>query len=355
MSELVLQGVVEGPLFGVNARLGGSAVVLGSDPAALATLVAVAAGVRAPRRGHALLDGRVLHASPELRRATAALLAEESLPALARVNDAVEAMLAARGDRKSARAWLEEAGLADFGARPARDLDASERRTLLLALALTHPGPRLVVLYEPLAVGRGLGEDFVRNGIARCLGTGATVVVATLSLDDARALGGDPWLLHRGVLTNVPNLPLGAPPAADQAFVVETPDARRLTAALARDPAIRGVRWNEELAPDTVLVFGSDTERLASAVVRVLAEESLRVQSLGLAPAPVESLVAAAAPAPQAYPFAAPPGTQPYAPQVAFGASPPVAPGPTASTPPDQSVSMPSTFADPTRPPGGGA
>ena len=354
MSELVLQGIVEGPLLGVNARIGGSAVVLGADPAALATLITVAGGARAPRRGHALLDGGVLHASPELRRVTATLHAEESLPALVRVSDSVGAILAARGERRDARGWLEEVGLAAFGARRSRDLDASERRTLLLALALTHPSPRLLALYEPLAVGWGLGEDFVRRGVARALGAGAVVVVATRSLDDARSLGGEPWLLQHGVLTNVPNAPLGSLPDADQTFVVETRDARQLTAALARDPAVRGVRWNEAHAPDTVLVFGSDTERLASAVVRVLAEESLGVQSLGLAPAPIESLVAASVPAPQPHPYGAPLAA-PFPPHVPLGAPPPAAPAPTAPAPPDQSVTMPAAFVDPTRPPGGGS
>jgi hypothetical protein len=203
-------------------------------------------------------------------------------------------------------------------------------------------------------------------------------------------LGGEPSLLHHGVLTSTANVPLGSPVGGDQTFVVETPDARRLTAALAREPAVRGVRWNEESAPETVLVYGSDTERLASAIMKILSEESLGVRSIGLSRLPLPSLLAAAVvPTAPAYPYGAPPQQpypyggapqqpypygaapqQPYpygaapqqphpygtAPASAYPAPTPAGPAPTdtlAAAPADQSVAMPTAFADPTKPPGG--
>jgi ABC-type multidrug transport system ATPase subunit len=393
MSELILAGVFDGPLMGVNARFeAGISVVLGTDSVALSTLVALVAGTRGPRRGAVRFAGHLPHVSPELRRVTAAVLADESLPDLERASDAVSAILAARADRRNTRAFLDEVGLADWGGRRTRDLDASERRTLSLALALTHADARLVVLYEPLAAGRGLGAEFVRSGVARAADAGAVVLVATQSLEDARTLGGTPSLLQHGVLTSAPYAPIGSPAGADQTLVVETRDARRLAAALAREPLVRGVRWNEEHAPDTVLVFGSDTERLASAVTKVLAEESLAVRSLGISRAPLSALLATspfANPAPPAYAHGMPPAyaygahPPPYAPQpappYAYGAVPPAYGGPppayggppaapphtpspgaplpadpaTAQAPADQSVTMPTAFADPTRPPGG--
>ncbi|HVR18770.1 MAG TPA: hypothetical protein VMS65_03715 [Polyangiaceae bacterium] len=339
MSELVLQALVDGPLLGVNARFGpGSFAVLGADAAALANLVALLAGARAPRRGLVLLDGSPLHASPEQRRVTAALFADEPLPALGSVSDVLRAIFAARSDPREPRAVLEAAGLGDWGARRPRDLDVSERRTLSLVVALGHPSPRLLVLYEPLAAGRGLDGHYVREGVARALGAGAIIVFATQSLDDARSLGGVPSLLHAGVLTNVADAPLGGSLDGDRALVVETPDARRFAAALARDPSVRGVRWDEASSPDSVFVFGSETERLASAVARVAATESLRVRGIALSPLPLAALLA---PPPGA--FAAPYGGYPPAPQV-----------PPAPSPPNQSVTMPTSFADPTRPGGGG-
>jgi ABC-type taurine transport system ATPase subunit len=383
MSELSFQGVADGPIFGVNARLGpGTAVVLGTDPNALSTLVAIASGVRAPSRGLVLFDGLSLHTRPELRRATGILLAEESLPAFGKVSDAVNAILAARGDRRAAEPVLGEAGLVGWGSRGSRDLDATERRTLLCALALAHPSPRLLALYEPLAAGRGLSADFVRHALGRASDAGAVVLLATRSLDDARSLGGVPWVLDHGSLTSVGNDPLGPPAGSDQTFVIDTPDARRLTVALARDPAVSGVRFSSEHAPDTVLVFGSDTEQLASAIVRTIAEERASIRSLTLAPLPLEALLATRAHAARMLapnPFATSPygaqqpygtqpyGTQPYAPQGAtpFGEEPPTGvyvpatadptgQPQTAPSPADQSVSMPTGFADPTRPSGGG-
>jgi ABC-type multidrug transport system ATPase subunit len=397
MSELSFQGVADGPIFGVNARLGpGTALVLGTDPGALSTLVAIASGVRAPSRGLLLLDGQSLHTRPELRRATATLLAEESLPPFGKVGDAVNAILASRGDRRAAEPVLGEAGLGGWGARRSRDLDATERRTLLCALALAHQSPRLVALYEPLAAGRSLSADFVRHALERASDAGAVVLVATRNLDDARSLGGVPWVLDHGSLTSVGNDALGPPAGSDQTFVIDTPDARRLTVALARDPAVSGVRFSSEHAPDTVLVFGSDTEQLASAIVQTIAAERASIRSLALAPLPLEALLAtrahaarthapnpfAASPSHGAQPYGAQPyGAQPYgaAPQGAtpFGEEPPTGvyvpateepptgiyfPGTaapagqpqTAPSPADQSVSMPTGFADPTRPSGRG-
>jgi ABC-type thiamine transport system ATPase subunit len=354
VSELVLQALVDGPLLGVNARFGaGAFALLGTDPAALANLVALVAGARAPRRGLVLLDGAPLHASPERRRVTAALFADEPLPALGSVNDVLRAIFAARSERREPGALLEAAGLSAWGARRPRDLDISERRTLSLVLALGHPSPRLLALYEPLAAGRGLDAQFVRDGIARALGAGAIVVFATQSLDDARSLGGIPSLLHAGVLTNVADAPLGSLDG-DRALIVETPDARRFAAALARDPSVRGVRWDEASAPDSVFVFGSETERLASAVAEVAATESLRVRGIALSPPPLAALLA-----PPPGTFAAPYGAYPSAPQmspVAYGTAtvPAALPTAPAAAPPDQSVTMPTSFADPTRPGGGG-
>jgi ABC-type thiamine transport system ATPase subunit len=369
MSELALESVADGPLLGANARFNaGTSVVVGSDASALATFVALLGGTRAPRRGRVLLDGTVLHASPALRRVTAAVLADEALPALDLVSDAVEAVLYSRADGRAARGFFDEVGLAAWATRRSRDLDASERRTLMLALALTHPRPRLLALYEPLAAGRALGADFVRQSVARAASAGAVVLSATQSLDDARSLGTVPWLLHHGVLTNVADAPLGSPAGADHTFAVDTPDARRLTALLAHDPAIRGVRWNEEHAPDTVFVFGSDAERLAAAISKTLAEQSLRVRSIGLSAVPVTALVPRSPVVAPAYAYGAPgaqgvaygpPAAYPY---VASPAAPlpPAAPysstptAPTAPAPADQSVQMPTAFADPTRPRGGG-
>jgi ABC-type multidrug transport system ATPase subunit len=315
-----------------------------------------------------LLDGALIHESPALRRVTAALLADEALPALARVNDAVDAVLRSRADRRVAHAFFDEVGLGAWGARRARDLDASERRALMLALALTHPSPRLLALYEPLAAGRAFGADFVLRGLERAASAGAVVLCATQSLEDARVLGTVPWLLHQGVLANVADAALGVPVAGDHTFVVDTPDARRLTAALAHDPAVRGVRWNEEHTPDTLFVFGNDAERLASAIARTLSEQSLRVRSIGLSPMPLTTLVPPSPAQAPGYPYGAPPAqpvygapgptAYPYA-----GAPSPAAlpfpqgtstgPAPTAPAPADQSVTMPTAFADPTRPRGG--
>src|SRR5262245_18110112 len=101
------------------------------------------------------------------------------------------------------------------------------------------------------------------------------------------------------------------------------PDARRLAAALARDPAVRGLRWDDTSAPDTVLVFGGDGEELASAVARVLAEESQRARSIALSTAPLAALLA---PRPAATALASVTGAPGFSPQP-FGVPAPYVPG----------------------------
>jgi hypothetical protein len=97
-------------------------------------------------------------------------------------------------------------------------------------------------------------------------------------------------------------------------------------------------------------VFGSDTERLASAVVRC--SPTNRCAFRASASRPRRSIARrggyAGAPEPMRSPRH--PVRSRAAPHAAFGA-PTRRSAPTAPAPPDQSVSMPTTFADPTRPP----
>ncbi len=90
-------------------------------------------------------------------------------------------------------------GLAGFGNRPARRLSGGEQQRLALARALARD-PAILFLDEPTAsldpASTKAIEDIIRAVAAR----GVKVVMSTHDLGQARRLGGDVALLHRGRL-----------------------------------------------------------------------------------------------------------------------------------------------------------
>lgn len=109
--------------------------------------------------------------------------------------------LAATGASRAPRIdeLLALVGLAGFGNRPARRLSGGEQQRLALARALARD-PAILFLDEPAAsldpASTKAIEDIIRAVAAR----GVKVVMSTHDLGQARRLGGDVALLHRGRL-----------------------------------------------------------------------------------------------------------------------------------------------------------
>lgn len=323
---LAFEQVADGALFGANARLdAGCWPVVGASVAPLATLVALAAGAHLPARGRVSLSGVALFGDPVARRSVGSLLAYEALPPDRNVESAVSRVLSARGDTVPARTHLGSLGLESWSQRPVSDLDSAELRSLALGLALAHERARLLALYEPFAT-LALAPELVRERILERAEQGAVVLVATTSYDVARSLGGVAYQLDAGML-NPARIPLG-PIAAPCLLSVRTPEPERLIAALSDDPAVAAARHDPVTSTNTVYLHGHDLEALALAVGRAALGHGLDI----------DSVVSTTFPPPAAH------AARPANPNVTVGVA-------ADTRPPDQSVGMPTAFADPTRPP----
>jgi tungstate transport system ATP-binding protein len=176
---------------------GAPTVLIGPNGAGKTTLLRVVMGLIAPSQGRMTWAGRE-HASPErraivfqrpvmLRRSTAA-------------NVSFGLSKAGRAQRHERVAeLLDLVGLSGLERRPARRLSGGEQQRLALARALARD-PDLLLLDEPTAsldpAATKAIEDIVRAVSAR----GVKVVMSTHDLGQARRIGGDVALLHRGRL-----------------------------------------------------------------------------------------------------------------------------------------------------------
>jgi ABC-type transport system involved in cytochrome c biogenesis ATPase subunit len=352
VTSLVFERVSLGPLAMIDARFEpGLTIVTGDSSTALAALVALMAGVERARYGRVALDRAEPYSSAEMRRRIGALLAREDLPGARTVAEAVERVLAARGATGAARAALQAGGLSGWANRRVVDLSPAETRAVSLALALSHPSPLLLTLYEPFQAGAGPGEAAIREGLVSHASGGAIVVVATTSDAPLRAVAAQRLALVGGFVR--PFSPGPATLSLPVSLRAETSEPRILQRALADDPDVTGVHWDEVRAPGTIVVFGSDLERVAGALSRASESSGAPLTGIGpAAPAFVDQRARYArepVPAPAAWPGpAAPPHPSMQGPEA------PPHPGLPAAAPlggaPDQSVSMPAKFADPRRP-----
>lgn len=296
MSTLTFEAVSQRELLRVTASFAsGQHVVLGTEHDGTAALIELAAGMAAPALGRVLLDGAAPFSQARVRLRVAALCAVEQLPPARTVTDALSHALRARGDARSASAVLDAGGLAHFAARRTATLSAREQRALAGLLALTHPTPSLLALFEPLLLVGILSEDFVLQSLARMASAGALVLSSASRVEDALRIGGTISCLERGTWLQASNTGLSLTEAT---LRVRTPEPRRLAARLAEAPEVNAVEW---AGGKELLVRGADLTRLAEHVVASARSEAIRIEALRCQPPSLEALAAARAGAAQAW------------------------------------------------------
>ena len=225
--ELEDVSVLVGPvalLDGVTMRLtpGAPTVLIGPNGAGKTTLLRIVMGLIAPSRGRVTWAGRE-HVAPD-RRAIVfqrpAMLRRSAAGNIRYALAAAGAPRAQRGERIAE--LLALVGLSGLERRPARRLSGGEQQRLALARALARE-PDLLLLDEPTAsldpAATKAIEDIVRAVAAR----GVKVVMSTHDLGQARRVGGDVALLHRGRL-------IEHAPAADLFTAPRTEEAKRFIA-----------------------------------------------------------------------------------------------------------------------------
>jgi ABC-type multidrug transport system ATPase subunit len=253
--------------------------------------VQLAAGLDTPSVGRVTLDDQAPFSHAIVRRRVGALSAIERLPPARRVADALSLALRARGDSRSAASVLDSAALSPLAARRTSDLSTREVRALALVLALTHPEPTLLALFEPCSLIGILSEDFVLQTLARWATAGTIVLASASRNEDAARLGGATAALERGIWLDSPH---ARPPLGTITLRVRTLEPRRLATLLSEAPEVTAV---EPAGGQELLVRGSDLERVAAHVVASARSQAIVIEALRYDPPDLEALAAARSPA----------------------------------------------------------
>ena len=174
-------------------------VLIGPNGSGKTTLLRLAMGLIAPTSGRVTWAGRD-DLPPERRAIVFQRPAMLRRSAAGNVRYALAAASVPRSERRRRTAdLLALVGLADFERRPARRLSGGEQQRLALARALARD-PDVLFLDEPSAsldpAATKAIEDIVRDIAAR----GVKVMMSTHDLAQARRIGGEVALMHRGRL-----------------------------------------------------------------------------------------------------------------------------------------------------------
>ena len=176
---------------------GAPTMLIGPNGSGKTSLMRVAMGLVAPSSGRVTYGGR--SDVPPVRRAIVfqrpAMLRRS---AKGNLRYALAAASVPRAEREERAAQLLSlVGLVPIGERPARKLSGGEQQRLAIARALAKD-PDILFLDEPTAsldpAAAKATEDIIRDIAAR----GIKIVMSTHDLAQARRLGGDIVLLHRG-------------------------------------------------------------------------------------------------------------------------------------------------------------
>lgn len=263
--------------------------VLGRREDGGALLLALISGAARPRSGRVtVLGGAPEDASVRTRVAVVPL--DPTLPDALRVGEAMVLAAAIRGEpAREPSDRLRVLGIESLAKRTVRSLSLAEARAVALAEAVTSSRVRVLLVEEPLVAMDPRAAGLLPEQL-RARGTdGCAVVVLTASHRDAGDLADDHVLIERGgIITQaaspdaLPGARPGASPAEARLRVVaqDSPAARAIVAALAKDETVEGVA--QEGA--SVVARGRDAVALARSVGRAIVEVGVDVAEIRCEP-----------------------------------------------------------------------
>ncbi|MGP3535679.1 ABC transporter ATP-binding protein [Microbacterium sp. RD1] len=258
----------------LRAEAGRVTGLVGPNGSGKTTLLLMLASLLQPDAGRIRLDGldpladaaavrARLGWMPDTLGAWPTLTARETLVATGRLYDLSRADAAYRAD-----VLLEEVGLTELAASPARVLSRGQKQRLALARALVHD-PRILLLDEPASGLDPQARVDLRELLRRLAADGRTVLVSSHVLSELEEVVDDAVFLVAGETvaadrvaqassrTRTWRIRLAADP--DAAHQSATDVLGRMASALGRDPGDLTADRRDVLVP-----FGTEAEAAAA-------------------------------------------------------------------------------------------
>jgi len=291
--SLGLRGSALGRLRGLDWSVDrGLHAVVGAPSDGSVALAMVLSGAVRPTSGRCLLDGTEPARSSSLRRRIGAL---EPAPSLAggSVRQVARTVAALRGiDAGAALEPLEDLGLGPLLDRAPADLSFAELRGVELGLALAHPSPRIVVIYEPWSLVQGVTATAIHERLVT-LARECCVVVVASTASDVASIADEVWFLDGGRWAE-PRGGIARPGAGAQVLtlLVHDPEGNvvpSLVEAMSnRWPQALGMGWSSVGAADGGLrrieLHSADAAKAAILATELLAERAVDVRAIECRP-----------------------------------------------------------------------
>jgi tungstate transport system ATP-binding protein len=183
----------------LSVAAGAPTVLIGPNGSGKTTLLRLAMGLIAPTTGRVTWGGK--EAWPPARRAI--MFQRPTMLRRSTAGNIGYALAAASVPRAARRARTDElmelVGLHGLGERPARRLSGGEQQRVALARALARE-PDVLLLDEPTASLDPAATKAIEDIVHAISARGIKVVMSTHDLGQARRIGGEIVLLHRGRL-----------------------------------------------------------------------------------------------------------------------------------------------------------
>ncbi len=237
--------------------------------------------------GRILIRGEEVARSPALRRRVVHWGSELPPRTTGTVVDWLADVQALRGVSGSVRSWLERWEQPSLAERLVPSLSVDEWRRVVMVAQLMTESPVLVALSGASADCGGLDSARVEAQVQRWA-EAAPVLLLTTEAPRAGWATASQWRLDARGLLRVSAWAQNASAAGEDSVLwIEAEDPRRLLAALVLLDGVQAVGWDRQRAATWCWARG-DVRRIGAELLRLAAEQGMRLSSFGVGPRPPE-------------------------------------------------------------------